>query len=96
MAQTQPIEVLQKRYRDLERQKIGAEADGRNLEQQLADAREEAERLFGTSDVEALRALLAQMNEENLRRREEYQAHLDAIDASLRAAEAAHEAARAA
>jgi hypothetical protein len=92
----QPIEVLQKRYRDLERQKIGAESDVRNLEQQLADAREEAERLFGTADVDALRDMLARMNEENQRRREEYQAHLDAIDASLRAAEAAHEAARAA
>jgi hypothetical protein len=89
-AEPEGIEVLQRRHRDLERKKIQAESDLRNLEKQLADARAEALRLFQTDEVEGLRELLKRMNEENLRKRRDYQAHLDAIAAGLAAVEQAH------
>jgi hypothetical protein len=89
-SEPESIEALQRRHRDLERRKIQAESDLRNLEKQLADAKAEALRLFQTDDVEGLRDLLRRMSEENLRKRRDYQAHLDAIAAGLAAVEAAH------
>jgi TolA-binding protein len=89
-SEPESIEALAKRHRDLERTKIRAEAELRNLEQQLGEAKGEAKRLFGTDDLAELKALLERMREENLRKRRDYQAHLDEIEAGLAAAERAH------
>lgn len=89
-AEPESIELLQKRHRDLERKKIQADAELRNLERQLADAKVEAKRLFQSDDLDELRALLKRMNDENLQKRRDYQAHLDGIAGSLAAVEQAH------
>jgi hypothetical protein len=90
----QAIEELQKRHRDLERRKVQAETELASLERQLDEARGEVRRQFGTDDLDELRALLARMKDENLKRRADYQAHLDALEGDLVAVEQAHASAR--
>jgi hypothetical protein len=90
----QAIEVLARRHRELETRRIQAERDVEHYAKLLEEEKGRARAQFGTDDLAELEAMLARMREENLRRRREYEAHLDEIEASLQAIEAAHAEAR--
>jgi hypothetical protein len=79
----QSIELLQKRYGDLNTKRIQADANLQNAEKQLATLRAEALEKYGTHDLAELRQKLADMTAENETKRREYQASLDQIERSL-------------
>lgn len=90
----EPIEALERRWRDLETRRIQAERDLEHLTRALEDEKRRAREQFGTDELAALEAKLGAMKRENLERRRAYEAHLDEIEAGLAAIEAAHEVAR--
>jgi len=75
----QDIDTLKKRHRDLDKQKTTAEADLKSAEKQLKQLKADALEKYGTDDLEALKGKLEQMKTDNLKKRREYQQHLDAI-----------------
>jgi phage shock protein A len=77
------IDGLRERFEKLNHQKITTEADLKHAEEDLAKLRKEALDAWGTDDLEELQKRLEEMTRENDRRREEYQKHLDKIDADL-------------
>jgi hypothetical protein len=79
----QDIEALKKRHRELEKDKHTAEANQRTAEEQLKRLKAEAREKYGTDDLEELKRKLAEMKQQNLTRRREYQGHLDQIEAKL-------------
>jgi hypothetical protein len=81
--QQQTIEDLKKRYSVLHEKKITAQADLNNAKKDLANLKKSAREQFGTDDLDELRAKLKQMKEDNERKRSEYQAHLEKIEAEL-------------
>lgn len=85
----QDIEVLRERFEALREQRTTAQADLRNVEEQLTRLKGQALEKYGTDDLDKLRAKLEEMRAENERKRTEYQAHLDGIDNQLAALEKA-------
>jgi hypothetical protein len=81
----QSIEDLKKRYTGLHEKKITAQADLNNAKKELANLKKSAREQFGTEDLDELRGKLKQMKEDNERKRSEYQAHLEKIEADLAA-----------
>lgn len=81
---SQSIEELRKRYDDLNRKKITAEANHKTAQKQLDDLKAAAKAQWGTDDVDELRRKLKAMETENERKRSEYQEQLDKIDADLK------------
>src|SRR5688500_10096002 len=79
----QSIEQLQQRYNALHRQQIQAETNLKNAQRQLDSLRAEAREKYQTDDLDVLRQKLADMKEENDRKRREYQDKLDKIEADL-------------
>lgn len=79
----QTLEKLRDEYSKLHEQKIATDRDRKNLEEQLKELRGKAEREYGTSDVDQLRALLEQRRQENERMVEEYRQHVDGIKEQL-------------
>jgi multidrug resistance efflux pump len=79
----QPIEVLQQRYEQLNKQKIQCETKLDHARDQLATLKREARDKYGTEDLGELQAKLEQMKAENEQKRASYQADLDRIDADL-------------
>jgi chromosome segregation ATPase len=77
------IEQLRKRHKELEREKVTAEANLKSATQQLDALKSEAEAKYGTRDLAELKKKLAEMKEENERRRAAYQRHLEEIEARL-------------
>jgi chromosome segregation ATPase len=77
------IETLKQRHAELDRARVTAQANLRNATEQLAELKEEAMKLYGTDDLDALRAKLQEMREQNERKRAEYQRHLEEIEAKL-------------
>src|SRR5262249_25120112 len=77
------IETLKQRHAELDRARVTAEANLKNATEQLAELKEEAMKLYGTDDLDALRAKLQEMREQNERKRAEYQRHLEEIEAKL-------------
>lgn len=84
MSQVESIEQLRERYEKLNHRKTEATTLLKQAEGELERLRAEAKEKFGTDDLEALKKKLAEMEAENLRRREAYQKQLDAIDAALK------------
>jgi len=70
---------LRDEYTKLHTKKIATEQDRKNLEQRLGELREQAEREYGTSDIEQLRLLLDERRKENERMVAEYQRHIEEI-----------------
>ncbi|MCC5876762.1 MAG: hypothetical protein JJU11_11135 [Candidatus Sumerlaeia bacterium] len=85
----QDIEELRERFETLREQRTTAQADLRNVEEQLAKLKAQALEKYGTDDLGELRKKLDEMRTENERKRTEYQAHLDGIDKQLADLEAA-------
>lgn len=83
----QSIDELKQRYTVLHERKIKAGATLEHAKEQLEKLQKQARELYGTDDVEALRAKLAAMETENERRRAEYQAELERIETELTAVE---------
>jgi predicted nucleic acid-binding Zn-ribbon protein len=73
------LEVLKKDYKDLDTRKITTEANIRNLEEELQRLREQAEKNYGTSDLEELKRLLEERRQENERLVAAYEGHIQDI-----------------
>jgi len=80
----QSMEELAKRYTKLDREKTTTEANLKTARERLEELQEEARKQYGTDDPEELKKLLAQKEEENERKRSEYQALLDKVENDLR------------
>lgn len=80
----QSIEELRKRYDDLNTKKITAEANHKNAQKQLDDLKAAAKAQWNTDNLDELRKKLKEMEEENERKRSEYQGQLDKIEADLK------------
>jgi hypothetical protein len=76
---------LKDQHRVLHERKIATERDRLNLEERLRELRAQAEREYGTSDIEQLRRLLEERRDENDRMVEEYQRHVEDIQGRLKA-----------
>src|SRR5688500_20189574 len=81
------IEALKKEHARLDREKTTAEANLRNANEQLDLLKAEAREKYGTEDLDALKLKLKQMQDENERKRADYQRHLESIQAELAAVE---------
>ncbi len=81
------LEKLKREYNVLNEQRIATDRDRQNLEEQLKNLKEKAEREYGTSDIDELRALLEKRREENERMVEEYRKHVSGIKERLEAIE---------
>lgn len=84
MSEVESIEQLRERYDRLNHRKTEAQTLLKSAETELERIRAEAREKFGTDDLDALKKKLAELEAENLRRREAYQKQLDAIDAALK------------
>jgi phage shock protein A len=80
----QSIEELRKRYDDLNTKKITAEANHKNAQKQLDELKAAAKAQWNTDNLDELRKKLKKMEEENERKRSEYQGQLDKIEADLK------------
>jgi phage shock protein A len=80
----QSIEELRKRYDDLNTKKITAEANHKNAQKQLDELKAAAKAQWNTDSLDELRKKLKEMEEENERKRSEYQGQLDKIEADLK------------
>jgi chromosome segregation ATPase len=79
----QSIEQLQKRYGELNKKQIEANANLQNAEKQLHALQAEAREKYGSDDLNELRQKLATMIAENESKRHDYQQKLDAIESDL-------------
>lgn len=68
------------------------ETERASSERRLRELQRKAREQYGTDDLEELRQRLAQMKEDNERRRRQYQEHLDEVEAQLAQVEAEHQA----
>lgn len=82
---------LKKEHQKLHEKKIATERDRQNLEERLRELREQAEREYGTSDIEALRRLLEERRQENERMVADYERHVKEINDRLAEIEKAAE-----
>jgi predicted nucleic acid-binding Zn-ribbon protein len=73
------LETLKKDYKDLDTRKITTEANIKNLEEELQRLREQAQKNYGTSDLEELEHLLEERRQENERLVAEYEGHIQDI-----------------
>jgi hypothetical protein len=74
---------LREEHRKLHEKKIATERDRENLEERLRELREQAEREYGTSDIEQLRQLLEERRQENERMVTSYEQHVREITERL-------------
>lgn len=79
----QTIEQLQQRYQNLNRKKIQAETQRDSAKTRLDDLKTQAQEKYGTDDVAKLQAKLAEIIDENARKRAKYQEDLDKIEKGL-------------
>jgi uncharacterized Fe-S cluster-containing protein len=87
MDEVQDIETLKSRYESMREQKTRAETLLGQAQAELERLRAEAQERFGTDDLDQLRAKLAAMEAENLKKRKDYQGLLDGIERDLRSVE---------
>ena len=92
----QDMKELQKRYNQLNEQRIRAHEKLEQSTKTLAGLQKEAKDKYGTDDLSQLRQKLAEMTSENERKRAEYQRHLCDIENQLVQVEASHAEASAA
>jgi chromosome segregation ATPase len=84
----QTIEQLQQRYQDLNRKKIQAETQRDSATKRLDELKAQAQEKYGTDDVAKLQEKLAEINNENARKKAKYQEDLDTIEKGLAEVEA--------
>jgi chromosome segregation ATPase len=84
----QTIEELQQRYHELNRKKIQAETQRDSAKTRLDDLKAQAREKYGTDDVTKLQEKLAEIINENARKKAKYQEDLDKIEQGLAAVEA--------
>lgn len=84
MDEIQDIEKLKQRYETLRDKKTEADTLLRTAEAELQKLKAEARERYGTDDLEALKKKLGDMEAENRRKRQEYQALLDGIERDLK------------
>src|SRR3712207_4827133 len=77
------IEQLKAKHKELDTARTRAKANLESAQKQLDELRGEARQAYGTDDLDALRQKLAQMRDENERKRSDYQQHLEQIQAKL-------------
>ena len=87
----QDIETLKKRYDQLSKEKTRAETNLDNARRQLEEMKKQARDNYGTDDLAELKRKLAAMKEENERKRNEYQRHLEKIETDLQQIEREYE-----
>lgn len=87
----QDIETLRKRYEALSTKKTQAETLLSQANQELDRLKRDAKAKFGTDDLAELQKKLEQMEQENLKKRKEYQKLLDGIEADLKRVEERYE-----
>jgi hypothetical protein len=85
---------LRKQHQSLHERKIATERDRQNLEERLRELRTQAERDYGTSDIDQLRQLLEERRRDNDRMVQEYQQHIDDIQQRLKSIDAGEDAAK--
>jgi len=79
----QSIEVLKRRYDTLNAKKIEAKTKLTSAQEQLENFKKDAREKYDTDDLEELKRKLKEMEDENERKRAEYQADLDKIEQDL-------------
>jgi hypothetical protein len=84
---------LRKQHQSLHERKIATERDRQNLEERLRELHAQAEREYGTSDIEQLRRLLEERRQENERMVREYQQHIEDIQRRLQEIDGGEDAA---
>lgn len=85
----QRLEEAKARHRQMIERRAKAQADFEAAERQLKEAREEAEREFGTGDLTELRKLYADRERENEQSVDQFVNALNQGEAALQEAEAA-------
>ena len=90
----QNMDQLKKRFEELSLMKVKYETQRDSAACELADLKEQALDLYGSDDVKQLEKMLAEMKAENEKKRSEYQASLDKIDANLRNVQESFDAAQ--
>lgn len=86
----QDIEELRQRHKELEKQKITAEANLNTSKDRLDELKKQAREQYGTDDLEKLQKQLEEMKSDNRRKCSEYQQHLDDIERDLKKVEEQH------
>ncbi|QDV65286.1 hypothetical protein [Crateriforma conspicua] len=81
------IEQLRAEFETLNEQRIKAGTELESANRQLAELQAEAEKEFGTSDIKQLEKMLDEMQTQNEKDRQEYQALLDDIARQLKQVE---------
>lgn len=89
--EAQAYAELVERHEQLSTKKVRVETQLENARNRLAELQRQAKSQFGTDDLDALRAKLTEIKEENERRRSEYTKLLDSIEDGLRQAAQAYE-----
>lgn len=87
MSEPQTIETLRQRYEDLNKKRTQAETLLQKANEELEKLKAEAKSKFGTDDLAEMQKQLEQMEQENLKKRREYQKLLDGIEADLKSVE---------
>lgn len=87
MSEPQEITELQARYQKLSTARAKADALMQQASAELERLKREAAAKFGTDDLAELQAKLEAMEQENLKKRREYQKLLDSVEEELRAIE---------
>jgi len=87
MDEVQDIETLKQRYEKMRDKKTEAETLLRTAKAELERLQADARERFGTDDLDQLKAKLAAMEADNLKKRKDYQALLDGIERDLKAVE---------
>ena len=82
-SQVQSIDTLVQRYQKLDESRIVAETNLKNAQGQLEELQLEAKQQFGTAELEELKSILHNMQQENEKLQLDYQQHLDQVEANL-------------
>ena len=90
----QTMDQLKKRFEELSLMKVKYETQRDSAASELADLKQQALELYGSDDVKQLEKMLSEMKTENEKKRSEYQASLDKIDANLQNVQESFDAAQ--
>jgi hypothetical protein len=86
----QDLSTLDQRYNALRDKKIAAEANLETCKGALETLKQEARETYQTDDLDTLRRRLQEMEQDNQRKRSEYQQHLTTIENQLAEVDAEH------
>ena len=80
---SQTIEQLQERFEEFKEQKVVVETKKKAALEKLNELKAEALEAYGSDDLDALRAKLKKMKQDNEKKRSAYQVSLDEIEQKL-------------